>query len=99
VIRDELPTPDRLIDHPELASLAMLDTALELATLALAAEQPGLCAWDRTADALIGPDLAIADTLVQQAAALRAVIRCYRRLMATPPPGSSSQPDSEPDNW
>lgn len=86
MIFQELPTPHELGDRPELASLAMLDTAIEIATYALAAAQPVLPFLDEHPVPLPA-DLVLADAIVQQAATLQALVACYCRLTAPAPPG------------
>ena len=83
MIFQELPTPHELGDRPELASLAMLDTAIEVATYALAAQHPGVGFLDEHPGSL-EPALVLSDAIVQQAAALQALIGSYCRLTAKP---------------
>ena len=83
MIFQELPTPHELGDHPELASLAMLDTAIEVATHALAAQHPGLGFLDEHPGP-IEPALVLSDAIVQQASALQALLGAYCRLTAKP---------------
>ncbi len=86
MIFQELPTVQQVSDHPELASLAMLDTALEIATTAIAAEQPGVGAIDGTLDldASVTPAHAVAEAILHHAEALEELLACYCRLTVEP---------------
>lgn len=86
MIFQELPTVQRVSDYPELASLAMLDTALELATTAIAAAQPGLGVLDGTLDldASVEPNHAVAEAILHHAEALKELLACYCRLTVEP---------------
>ena len=86
MIFQELPTAGELGERPELATLALLETVLEVATSALAAAQPALPFVDEHHGRL-EPDLVLADAIVQQAATLQALVACYCRLTTPPPPG------------
>ena len=83
MIFQAIPTPHELGDRPELASLAMLDTAIEVVSYALAAQQPGVGFLDEHPGTL-APELVVADAIVQHAAALQALIGTYCRLTAKP---------------
>ena len=83
MIFQELPTPHELGDRPELASLAMLDTAIEVVSYALASQHPGLGFLDDH-PGHAEPGLVLADAIVHQATALQALIGSYCRLTAKP---------------
>jgi len=83
VIFQELPTPHQLDEHPELASLALLDTAIEVASYALAAAEPALPFVDEHPNP-VRPELVIADAIIQHATALQRLIGGYCQLTATP---------------
>ena len=95
MIFQELPTAGDLGDRPELASLALLETVLQVATSALAAAQPTLPFVDEH-PAPLPADLVLADAIVQQAATLQALVACYCRLTAPQPPG---RPHLAPSNF
>jgi hypothetical protein len=71
-------SPEKLAISPELASLAVLDTALDMTTLALAAAWPelqdGLFSYDEPRAAL---------EIIELARALAAALRRYRRALVT----------------
>jgi len=76
---DPIPTPDDLVDAPELAILAALDHTLELAVSALACAHPELLDPERPYW-LGSPTRAatIAQTLVRRTRELQRALRTYR---------------------
>lgn len=76
---DTVPSPHQLADDPELAVLAVLDIALAMATNALLAAHPLLCAADedRTDD---GPAW-VAEGLLAQARGLTDTLEIYRHAL------------------
>lgn len=95
MIFQELPTPHELGDRPELASLAMLDTAIEVATYALAAQHPDVGFLDEH-PGRIEPALVLSDAIIQHAAALQALIDAYCRLTARPLRTAATKPSLVP---
>ena len=70
-------SPEKLMAAPELASLAVLDAALDAAVLALAAAWPELQTGDIDHDQ---PRAAL--DVIDHARALSAALRLYRRALA-----------------
>ena len=68
------PTYEQLLATPELATLAVLETALDVTVLALAAQHPEL--HDQIADAL--PELRAAGDIIDLARALATELKRYR---------------------
>lgn len=88
------PTPPELAENPELAVLALLDAALDLAVSALLALYPELADperpyWIRRPS----PDLDRAATLTRRAHALQDAIAAYRRTL---PPATDDLPEPSP---
>jgi hypothetical protein len=73
-----LPTPEELAIAPELAILAAIEAALDLAIVALVAAQPELGPTDDGHDAVTSPAAHSADAVITTAQALAAAIACYR---------------------
>ena len=88
MIFQELPLPRDLEHAPELVSLALLDTALELAGAALVAANPELATVDDT-DIVCG-QACITEALLAQADAMQVLIKRYAALAAR-----RSRPDPE----
>lgn len=93
----EWPLPFDLAENPELAVLAVLDTALHLAVRALVAAHPQLEAdnvpyWrlDRS------PAFSLANSIVSHAQALSEQVELYRALLLTPNPPAPHQNDDIP---
>jgi len=79
---DPIPTPDDLVDAPELAILAALDRTLDLVVRALVCAHPELVDperpyWLRRAS----PSAAAAETLVDQTADLKQALIAYREAI------------------
>jgi len=73
------PTPDQLDAAPELAVLAVLESALDAAANTLVATHPGLRSGSPLDDELPrDPPVWVAYELTDRAHALRAAIRRYR---------------------
>jgi hypothetical protein len=70
-------SPERLMAAPELAALAVLDTALHVAIFALAAAWPELHGGD-----LIHDQTRAALDVIEHARALSIALRRYRRTLA-----------------
>ena len=83
MIFQELPLPRDLALAPELASLALLDTALELAGSALVAANAEL-ATVSDAD-IIDAKACLAELFLAQSDAMQALIKRYAALAARPP--------------
>jgi hypothetical protein len=80
---DPLPTPEALTVAPELASLALLERALDLTQPALIAAHPELhaCLDDYPQGLPWDAQTHCAVTMMNLAARLRAVLRTYYRLL------------------
>lgn len=83
----EWPLPFDLAENPELAVLAVLDTALHLAVRALVAAHPQLEAddvpyWCRDRS----PAFILADSITAHAQALSEQVEQYRTFMLPPDP-------------
>jgi hypothetical protein len=88
---DSIPTPDQLDDAPELAVLAVLESALDAATTAVIAMYPELrsgCPLDHELPR--NPAVWVAYELTDRAHALRDAIRRYRIAITIPCPRCSS---------
>jgi hypothetical protein len=75
-----LPRVEHLVAEPQLASLAVLETAATIAVLALGAEYPELASDD--VDLREPPELRAAIDLIERAHALDLTITRYRRALA-----------------
>lgn len=86
----QLPEPDELRRHPQLAALTVLDVALASAVCALASAEPDLDrlrAPSEDADQLGDLSLAqdhLSRTILALATGLRIALRCYRRCPHDP---------------
>jgi hypothetical protein len=77
------PTPDELVEAPELAVLALLDTHLELALRALVAAHPALGDPDRPAWTLEpSPSRRAAEIFLAWAKGLHQALETYRDAVA-----------------
>ena len=79
---DGMPTPDDLVDSPELAILAALDRTLDLVARTLACQHPeiadpGRLYWFRQASRVA----TAAKTLVDHTAAMKQAIIAYRETL------------------
>lgn len=75
-------TPQEIMDHPELAPLAILDTALDSTILSLAAAHPQLSETDPDyPDAQTAPPGDIAHCLVILARSLQEATESYRKAL------------------
>lgn len=78
---DFLLTPDRVLQDPELALLAVLRTALHSAEALLVAAHPGhLCTDDPSKDYVFPGSFAVSGTLLTLMRALVGQIELYSRL-------------------
>lgn len=89
MIFQELPTSGELDRRPQLAALAALDTAVEIAVAALAAAHPTLPFVEEDPSPP-RHDVTVADAIVQQGTALQRLVGCYCRL--TEPQPSPQRP-------
>jgi hypothetical protein len=80
VIFQELPLPRDLALSPELASLTLLDTALEVAGSALVAANPELGSVD--GDDIVSGQACITEALLAHAEAMQVLIKRYAALAA-----------------
>jgi len=93
----DLPTPNDLVNCPELAILAVLETALHLSVRALVAPHPQLQSQDAPywcrdrSRAFI-----IAGSIVELALALSEQVERYRALLPPDPPGPQLLEDDIP---
>jgi hypothetical protein len=79
---DRLPTPDDLVDAPELAILAALDRTLDLAVRALVCEHPELADPERPYWLPhASPLTTAAQTLVDQTHDLKQALIAYREAI------------------
>jgi hypothetical protein len=77
------PTPDELVEAPELAILTLLDTNLELALRALVAAHPALADPDRPPWTLEpSPSGRAAEILLASAKRLHQALETYRDAVA-----------------
>ena len=79
---DAMPTPNDLVDAPELAILAVLDWTLDLVVRALVCAHPEIADperpyWLRQAS----PVAAAAETLVEQVAGMEQALIAYREAV------------------
>ena len=79
MIFQEFPRPPQIARSPELASLALLDTALEIAGAALIAANPELGSTDDS-DIVTG-QACITEALLAQAEATQVLIKRYAALV------------------
>ena len=84
----ELPLPCDIATAPELASLAILDTALEVAGSALVAANPELGSLDD--DDIVSGQACITEALLAHVQVMQFLIRRYAALAAR-----QSRPDPE----
>jgi len=86
-----MPTPDELNDAPELAVLAVLDSAIEAATRAIITVYPELCEDQirrcRTQPVIWG------SRLLNRAAKLQVALARYRDAVLREPPGDCDVTD------
>ena len=76
--RRRLPTPGELVLAPERAILGALETAVDLAIVALVAAQPELRASENGHEAVLTQAANDADLVIASAQALAAAIAAYR---------------------
>jgi len=90
-----IPTPDDLVDAPELAILAALDPTLDLVVRALVCAHPELTDLERPYWVPpASPLTTAAQTLVDRAAHLKQALLAYREAIETGrEPDASSNPD------
>lgn len=86
----DLPTPPEIARNPEIAALAILDCALELAARALLAAHPEL---DGDRGPLSAPARSALSAL-ERAWKLRRHLARYRRLSEEPPPATADDGSS-----
>jgi len=91
------PTVPELVQAPELATIVLLEHALDLAAHALLAEHPTL-ADDFAGARDDGPVLTLASTICRRAAALEQALRRYRQAVrdAASPARSCGRGDDLP---
>jgi hypothetical protein len=80
-----LPTCHDLVCAPELAILAAVEAALDVAIIAIVAAQPELQPTADAYDAASTPPAVAADHVIVCAQALAAAITAYRATLRTPP--------------
>ena len=80
MIFQELPLPRDLTPAPELASLALLDTALEVAGSALVAANPELATVSD--EDIVDAQACLTEILLAHAIALQVLIKRYAALAA-----------------
>jgi hypothetical protein len=80
-IRPPLPTPDEVARAPELAILAAIEHALDLAIVALVAAQPELQPTPDGYDAVVSDAAERADTVIVEARTLLRAIAGYRLVV------------------
>ena len=91
VKNDHMPTPDELNHAPELAVLAVLDTAIEAATRALVAAYPGL-SEDWRVRSRTQPEVS-AYRLLSRMGKVEAALGRYRQAVLREPPLESDAVD------
>jgi hypothetical protein len=83
---DAAPTPDELLDDPQLAAVVILDSALRCATAAIISAHPELMTGDRFDDAPPdSPSAWAALDAVRLMACLADVLDTYRLSLRVPP--------------
>jgi hypothetical protein len=90
-----IPTPDHLDRAPELATLAVLATTLQVAVFAVIAEQPGLRGPDHASSGPLADSHWVATVLVALGNKLLVVISAYRDALdrePRPPPPARRLP-------
>ena len=90
MIFSELPLPHHIAPAPELASLAILDTALEVAGSALVAANPEL--GSQGDDDIVSAQACITEALLAQVEAMQVLIRRYVALAARRSPADPETP-------
>lgn len=88
-----LPTPDDLLESPELAILATLDVALISAAHALFAAHPQLMAGELPDEPTA--QTCIADAIIAHATLLRRCVDTYRRLAGPSPHDDRATDDAD----
>ena len=88
MIFQELPLPPEIAPAPELASLAILDTVLEIAGSALVAANPELGSTD--GNDIVSGQACITEALLAHAEAMQVLIKRYATLAAR-----QSHPDAD----
>ncbi len=83
--RPRLPTPDEIARSPELAILAAIENALDIAIVALVAAQPELQPTADQHDATSTAVASAADLVVTCTQSLAAAIADYRAALPAPP--------------
>jgi hypothetical protein len=79
--RPRLPTPDEIQRAPELAILAAIEHALDIAIVTLVAAQPELRPTLDGYDAVISDAAVCADTVIVEAQTLVRAIAAYRAVV------------------
>jgi hypothetical protein len=79
--RPRLPTPDEIARAPELAILAAIEHALDVAIVTLVAAQPELRPSHDGYDAVISDAAYCADTVIIEAQTLVRAIAAYRAVV------------------
>ncbi len=77
-MRQHLPTPDEIAHAPELAILAAIEHALDLAIVTLVAAQPELRPTPDGYDAVVSDAAVRADAVIVEAQTLLRAIAAYR---------------------
>jgi len=79
----QLPTPADIADNPELASLAILDSALDISATAILAQYPEIHSPDWPLDSHPPPDppTYAANVLLTLLGATRTAVRSYRETI------------------
>jgi len=94
---DRMPTPDDLVDAPELAILAALDRTLDLAVRALVCEHPELTDPERPYWLRPTSRMALAaKTLVDQTTDLKHALIDYRESVEIRRQDRASEPPDDP---
>lgn len=94
-LADPNPTPDKLVDAPELAVFAILEHTLRIAGLALLAAQPAILgeppAWRLT------PDVLAAKRVLRRVRHLENAIDRYQQLVRQSVDEDDADDDHTPD--
>jgi hypothetical protein len=87
------PSPPEIDRAPEVALLAVLDHALDVAMAAVVAAHPNLVDDEPFYRQLHRPEVKAADAILTRAARLRDALDRYRRAIAAPHTSASHEPD------
>ena len=83
--RPRLPTPDEIASAPELAIRAAIESAIDVAIVALVAAQPELAPSSDGYDAVSTEAAERADQVIVEAQTLARAIAAYRAVVAGEP--------------